>query len=206
MLIVDDHEMVRAGLRTLLQAEPGVQVVGEAATAAAAVLEAQRLQPGVVLMDLRLPDMSGIDACRQICARVPGAKVLFLTSYAAAPDVAGAIAAGAAGYLLKDIQKTTLVQALRRAASGSHGLQLGTLPPAQRSLAAAVRALSPQERRVLGLVGAGLSNGEIAAALGISLNTVKNYLGSSFQKLGVRRRAEAAVLFPNGPPPAQPNG
>lgn len=209
LLLVDDHEMVRIGLRTLLGKVKTIQVVGEAGTAADALTEAVRLKPDVVLMDLRLPDGSGIDACREIRAACAATKVLFLTSYSEEDVVLASVVAGASGYLLKEIGGEALIRAIESVAAGQ-----SILDPAvtQRVLArmqslttqaAKVKKkeeeeeeqLSRQEQRVLALVAEGKTNKEIAAALDLSDKTVKNYLCNIFQKLRVSRRAQAAAKF-----------
>lgn len=199
LLLVDDHEMVRAGLRTLLARVPDLEVVGEAASAAAAIAESARTVPDVVLMDLRLPDGSGVEACREILSTQPGVKVLFLTSYAEDLARTSTALAGASGYLLKDIGYGSLVEAIRTAASG--GVVTERAPGA--ALADVLKkatALSNQERRVLAQVVEGKTNKEIGATLGLSEKTVRNYLSNAFQKLGVSRRSQAAVLFSRGEP------
>jgi DNA-binding NarL/FixJ family response regulator len=194
ILLVDDHEMVRAGLRALLDRIEGMEIVGEAGTAADAVSAAASLEPDLVLMDLRLPDGSGVDACREILSAGVRTRVLFLTSYA--DDVAGvsSVVAGASGYLLKDIGSQGLVAAIRDAAAGR---PVGDAQM-RRRVAERVRStpqLSQQECRVLELVVEGKTNREIGQELGLSEKTVRNYLSNAFQKLGVTRRSQAAVLF-----------
>lgn len=197
MLLVDDHEVVRAGLHTLLGGIEGMRIVGEAASVAQAVSEAARLRPQVVLMDLRLPDGSGLDACREILSSAPQTRVLFLTSHSDEQAVLSTVLAGAAGYVLKDIGHQGLVHAIREVAAGRAILEARlTQPVAGRVQQAG--SLSAQERRVLALVVEGKTNKEIAAALELSDKTVKNYLSNAFQKLGVARRSQAAALFAGG--------
>lgn len=209
LLLVDDHEVVRIGLRALFNRTQSVQVVGEAGTAASAVEEAERLQPAIVLMDLRLPDESGIAACREIRAACADTRVLFLTSYSDHDAVLATIFAGAAGYLLKEIGGEALIQAIESVAAGQSILD----PAVTHSVLERMKAisdpdnsasdlhkdkresLSPQERRVLALVAEGKTNKEIATALDLSDKTVKNYLSNIFQKLQVSRRAHAAAIF-----------
>jgi DNA-binding NarL/FixJ family response regulator len=203
VLLVDDHEVVRVGLRSLLSREPGIEVVGEAATAEEAVRGAARLRPDVVVMDVRLPDRNGVEACREIRGATPEVKVIMLTSYADEEAVLSSILAGAAGYLLKQIRGHELVRGIETVAAG-HSL----LDPAvtQKVLEGVKRLatgrgpggvdeLSPQEQRVLALVADGKTNKEIAAALGLSDKTVKNYLSHVFEKLHLSRRSEAAAFF-----------
>ncbi len=213
MLLVDDHEVVRVGLRTLFGRNTKIQVVGEAGTAESAVEEAERLKPAVVLMDLRLSDGSGVVACREILTTCADTRVLFLTSYSDHDAVLATIFAGASGYLLKEIGGEALIRAIESVAAGRSILD----PAVTRSVLESMKAisdqedsssdlpkdkdkdrkesLSPQERRVLALVAEGKINKEIAAALDLSDKTVKNYLSNIFQKLQVSRRAQAAAIF-----------
>jgi two-component system response regulator DevR len=213
LLLVDDHEIVRVGLRTLFGRNAKIQVVGEAGTAASAVQEAERLQPAVVLMDLRLPDGSGVAACREIRTACADTRVLFLTSYSDHDAVLATIFAGASGYLLKEIGGEALIQAIESVAAGQSILD----PAVTHSVLERMKAisdqddaaldlhkdkdkdnresLSPQERRVLALVAEGKTNKEIAVSLDLSDKTVKNYLSNIFQKLQVSRRAQAAAIF-----------
>lgn len=196
LLVVDDHEMVRAGLRAMLRAE-GLELVGEATAAAEAIEASARLEPDVILMDLRLPDASGVDACREILSQRPQARVLFLTSYAEDLASISTVLAGATGYLLKDIGKEALVEAIRKAAAGQLVIDPGVAQSVAQRIAYAP-ALSPQECRVLALVVEGKTNKQIGVELGLSEKTVRNYLSNAFQKLGVARRAQAAVMFSRG--------
>lgn len=194
VLLVDDHEMVRAGLHGLLSRSADLDIVGEAANAAQAVEAAVRLAPDVVLMDMRLPDGSGVDACREILSALPRTRVIFLTSYAEELARVSTVLAGAAGYLLKDIAHEQLVEAIRAAAAGRPVNE----PEARQLVAQRLRqspALSKQEYRVLALVVDGKTNREIGAELGLSEKTVRNYLSNAFQKLGVSRRSQAAAMF-----------
>ncbi|HZO03379.1 MAG TPA: response regulator transcription factor [Burkholderiales bacterium] len=197
LLIVDDHEVVRAGLRVLLGAVEGLEIVGEAGTVAEAVREAARLAPAVILMDLRLPDGTGLDACREILSSAPGMRILFLTSYSDEQAVMSTVLAGAAGYVLKDIGSQGLVGAIRDAAAGRPTLDPRITEPVIGRVRHA-EALSVQERRVLELVVQGRTNKEIAGALALSDKTVKNYLSNAFQKLGISRRGQAAAIFGTG--------
>lgn len=203
LLIVDDSEVVRAGLRTLLGGESTLEVVGEAASVAAGLESCRRHQPGVVLLDIRLPDGSGIEACRTIRREFPESGVLILTSVIDDTVVDEAIRAGAHGYLLKEIDGRGLVHAIREVAEGrsildpaitARVLQLvrtGNAGPGRDPLA----SLSTQEKRVLALIAEGCTNKEVAGRLGLSEKTVRNYLSTVFEKLHVSRRAEAAVIF-----------
>ena len=197
LLLVDDHEVVRAGLRALLAGIEGIEVVGEAGSVAEAVSEAARLAPEVILMDLRLSDGSGIDACREILSSAPHTRIVFLTSYSDEQAVMSTVLAGAAGYVLKDIGHRALVDAIRAAAAGRSILDPRLTEPVVKRVRTA-EALSGQEQRVLALVVEGRTNKEIAIALGLSDKTVKNYLSNAFQKLGISRRTQAAALFGTG--------
>jgi DNA-binding NarL/FixJ family response regulator len=202
LLLVDDHEVVRLGLRTLFDNTRTVEVVGEAATVAEAVAECRRLHPQVVLMDLRLPDGSGITACREILSRHPDTRVLFLTSYSDEDAVRATVLAGAAGYLLKEIGQQALIESIETVAAGQSILDprvtqvvLNQLTSDAKPASGGYEELSPQERRVLEQVVDGKTNKQIAAALGLSDKTVKNYLSNAFQKLQVNRRSHAAVVY-----------
>lgn len=201
VLLVDDSEMVRTGLRTLLSIESTIELVGEAANVAGGVDAAARLKPDVVLLDLRLPDGSGIDACRQIRKRSPETRVLIVTSVIDDGVVDDAIRAGAHGYLLKEIDGRGLVNAVREVAAGKSILDpaitarviqlVKSAGPGRDPLA----VLSPQEKRVLALIADGNTNKEVGVKLELSEKTVKNYLSTIFEKLHVTRRAEAAVIY-----------
>jgi len=205
LVLVDDSEVVRVGLRALLSAVPSLEIVGEAANVASAVTACARLRPQVVLLDIRLPDGTGFDACRQILARLPDTRVLVLTSVADDTLVDEAIRAGAHGYLLKEIDGRGLVQAIHEIAAGksildpavtARVLQLVRSGPGSPA-SVVMETLSPQERRVLALIAEGKTNKEAGAALNLTEKTVKNYLSSVFDKLHVSRRAEAAALYAN---------
>lgn len=201
LLLVDDSEVVRTGLRTLLGIEPTLSVVGEATNVASGVEASVRLKPDVVLLDIRLPDGTGIDACRQILKRVPSARVLILTSVLDDTIVDEAIRAGAHGYLLKEIDGRGLVNAIRDVAAGKSTLDPAVTARVMQIVKSggtgrdAFASLSPQEKRVLGLIAEGCTNKEVGVRLGLSEKTVKNYLSTVFEKLHVSRRAEAAVIF-----------
>jgi two-component system, NarL family, response regulator DevR len=203
VLLVDDHEVIRVGLRTVLGQTQGVSVIGEAGTMAEAVQQAQRLKPDVILMDVRLSDGSGIDACREILGALPGTRVIFLTSYADDDSVLAAVLAGAHGYVLKEIDSPALLEAIRSVAKGQSILDSHVTERALRWLrglhdlpaTSGTDQLSSQEERVVALVAEGKTNKEIAVALGLSDKTVKNYLANVFQKLRITRRAQAAAFF-----------
>lgn len=205
ILLVDDHEVVRVGLKKVLEADPQMVVAGEAATAGEAVTRAQADRPDVVLMDIRLPDGDGIQACRDILATCPGVRVLFLTSFADDETVLAAVLAGAHGFCVKRMDVESLVQSIKRVAAGESVMDTiatqrmlnwvrgGGAPPAEQ------QALSPQEQRIVALVAEGKTNKEIAQELNLSPNTVKNYLSNAFQKLQITRRAQAIALFHKSP-------
>jgi two-component system response regulator DevR len=203
LLIVDDSEVVRAGLRTLLGLEANLAVVGEAATVAAGIESARSLKPDVVLLDIRLPDGSGIDACRQILKTTPDTRVLILTSVPDTSVVDDAIRVGAHGYLLKEIDGRGLVKAISDVAAGRSILDPAVTARVMELVKNggsggardALASLSPQEKRVLALIAEGYTNKEVGARLNLSEKTVKNYLSTVFEKLHVSRRAEAAVIF-----------
>lgn len=203
LLIVDDSPLIRLGLRAALEERPGLVIVGEVDTAAKGVEATAQLKPDVVLLDLRLPDKPGFTACREITARCPGVRVLILTSSADERNVQQAISAGAHGYLLKDNDGASLAAAITQVASGRSVLdptladQVVNLMK-QRPGATAVeklKLLSFQEQRVVALLASGLTNKEIGEQMGLTEKTVKNYLATVFDKLGISRRAQAAALF-----------
>lgn len=203
LVIVDDHEVVRAGLRTVFELVPGFDVVGEAGTGAEAIDTVERLQPDLVLLDIRLPDVSGVEICRHIRSAVPSTRVLFLTSYADDDTVLDAVVAGAQGYVVKDITNKALLHAVQTVAAGKSLLDpqvtAHTLSFIRARYGAGSRqqspSLSPQEERVLKLVAEGHTNKEIAAALHLSDKTVKNYLANVYDKLHVSRRSQATAVY-----------
>jgi DNA-binding NarL/FixJ family response regulator len=196
ILVVDDHEIVRAGLRAFLGRVEDMAIVGEAGDVAEAVAVAAALTPDVVLMDLRLPDGSGVDACREILSSV-ATRVLFLTSFEDDVACLSAVMSGASGYFMKDIGSQDLLGAIREVAAGR---KVGDVR-AMRAIGERMQKvpdLSQQECRVLGLVVEGRTNREIGEGMGLSEKTVRNYLSNAFQKLGVSRRSQAAVIFTRG--------
>lgn len=203
VLIVDDHEIVRRGIRMLIEQARNIQIIGEAGDVAAAIAEASRLKPDVVLMDLRLPDGSGVDACREMRSTCPNIRVLFLSSYSDESEVVATILAGASGYLLKEVVGQELLKAIEAVANGQIMLDPAIMPRVLLRLKAigadgTIRKgdqISPQERRVLALVADGKTNKEIAVILNLSDKTVKNYLSHVFQKLQITRRSQAAAYF-----------
>lgn len=203
VLLVDDHAVVREGLKMVLARDSQIKVVGEAGTADAAIAETKRLKPDVILMDIRLPGKDGVQACSDILEQWPQTRVLFLTSFADDDTVLAAVLAGAHGYLIKEIGVDTLVDSIKRVAAGESILD----PAATKRVLSWVKTrstappdpgrepLSPQEQRVVALVAEGKTNKEIAADMGLSPKTVKNYLSNIYQKLQITRRAQAAALF-----------
>jgi NarL family two-component system response regulator LiaR len=196
VLLVDDHAVVRQGLRSFLELQPDIEVVGEAAGARDGVDQAARLAPDVVLMDLLMPDEDGVDAIRALRDVAPRVKVLVLTSYLDDTHVFAAVQAGAAGYLLKDVQPDALADGIRQVSKG-----LAVLHPtiAARLMNRSTRAASladftQRERDVLKLLAEGLSNKEMATRLFISEKTVKTHVSNVLQKLGVADRTQAALL------------
>ncbi|MDF3057918.1 MAG: DNA-binding response regulator [Rariglobus sp.] len=213
LVLADDSELVRVGLQTLLQGAPGIELCGVAATAAEALAVCRRARPDVVLLDIRLPDGTGIDVCRALLAEGGDTRVLFLTSSSEQDVVDEAIRAGAHGYLLKEINTPALLQGIRDVAAGRSILdpqitaRVMDLLKNERNKPL-IAGLSPQEQRVLAKIAEGCTNKEVAADLGLSEKTVKNYLSNIFEKLHFSRRSQAAAYYtqsvgrasgPNGP-------
>lgn len=200
VFLLDDHEIVRRGLRELLSLEPDVEVVGESGSAEAAIRRIPALRPHVAILDARLPDGSGIEVCRQVRALDPAIAGLILTSYDDEQALTAAVLAGAAGYLLKDIQGNDLVATIRAVAAGKRLLAPDRVEALQETLAAPtptdprLRSLTPQERRILALVAKGLTNRQIGGELFLAEKTVKNYITAVLAKLGMERRTQAAVF------------
>ncbi|HEY3163033.1 MAG TPA: response regulator transcription factor [Candidatus Limnocylindrales bacterium] len=202
LLVVDDHEVVRQGLVALLDRRPNFQVVAEAGTVEEALAQARLHQPDIVIMDVRLPDGSGVEACREIRADLPDTRVVMLTSFPDDEAVLSAIVAGAAGYLLKQIRARDLISALEAVGRGESLLD----PAVTEKVLARVRqiasgeihdelsGLTPQERKILMLVAEGKTNKEIASEIFLSDKTVKNYVSSILAKLNLERRAQAAAF------------
>lgn len=202
LLLVDDHEVVRQGLAALLARRPAFQVVAEAGTVAEALAAARRFRPDLVIMDVRLPDGTGIEACRDIRAEMPEIRVVMLTSYPDEEAVLAAIMAGASGYLLKQIRGRDLVEALESVGRGASLLDPAVTERVLervRRMAAGdghdeLAELTSQERKILMLVAEGKTNREIAAQVFLSDKTVKNYVSSILSKLNLQRRAQAAAF------------
>ena len=202
LVVVDDHEVVRQGLVALLGRRDAFQVVGEAGTVEEALSVVRRFQPDLVIMDVRLPDGSGIEACREIRADLPGTRVVILTSYPDEEAVLSAIIAGASGYLLKQIRGRDLVNALEAVGRGESLLDPAVTEKvldrvrriATGTFTDELAALTAQEQRILLLVAEGKTNKEIAAEVFLSDKTVKNYVSSILSKLNLERRAQAAAF------------
>ncbi|MFE0630570.1 response regulator [Streptomyces sp. NPDC058864] len=204
VFLVDDHEVVRRGLHDLLDAEPDIEVAGEAGTVDHALARAPALRPDVAILDVRLPDGDGIGVCRELRSRMPGLACLMLTSFDDDDALLDAIMAGAAGYVLKQIKGSDLVSAVRTVASGQSMLDPATTARLMNSLREqeqppepqdeALAGLTPREREILELIGEGLTNRQIGQRLFLSEKTVKNHISRMLGKLGVERRIQAAVL------------
>jgi two-component system, NarL family, response regulator DevR len=205
IMLVDDSELVRRGIKTVLSthSDPPMRVVCEAGGVASAVAEALQHKPDIILMDIRLPDGTGFDACKQILQRLPDTRIVVLTSYSNDNFVYEAVTSGAQGYLMKEIDPSGLVQAVTDVAAGRSILDPDATNRVLRLLrgnsgadtGADLSILSAQERRVLALVADGLTNKQVGVQLNLSENTVKNYLVNVFEKLQVKRRAQAAAIF-----------
>ena len=202
LLVVDDHEVVRQGLVAMLDRRPGFEVVAQAGSVAESIYQARLHQPDIVVMDVRLPDGSGVEACRAIRDELPGTRVIMLTSFPDDEAVLSAIVAGASGYLLKQIRARDLVAALEAVGRGESLLDPAVTERVLervRRIAAGdagdeLSVLTAQERKILMLVAEGKTNKEIAADVFLSDKTVKNYVSSILSKLNLERRAQAAAF------------
>lgn len=214
LMIVDDHEVVRLGMRAAFELEPDINVVGEAANGAEALAKIGVLDPQVMLMDVRMDKMSGIEACREIKSAVPHISILMITSYPDSEAVTASILAGASGYLLKNVSRAELLKAVRLVASGQSllnpnsaqqeiarmnalGTPTHTSGTARGSTTGATRTcgedLTEREREVLALVARGYTNKQIAETLSVSEKTARNHVSHILEKLGLSRRSEAAA-------------
>ena len=204
VFLPDDHEVVRRGVQDLLSVEDDIEVVGEAGTAARALARIAATRPDVAVLDVRLPDGSGVEVCREIRSRDESVKCLMLTSYADDEALFEAILAGASGYALKAIRGTELLDAVRGVAAGKSLLDpvatarlLERLRDGERAKSddrdGKLDALTDQERRILDLIGEGLTNRQIGEELGLAEKTIKNYVSGLLAKLGMRRRSQAAA-------------
>jgi DNA-binding NarL/FixJ family response regulator len=198
VFLVDDHEIVRRGVRELIESADDLEVVGEAASVAQAVQRAPACRPEVAVLDVRLPDGSGVEVCRELRSSIDGVQCLMLTSFDDDQALLDAILAGAAGYLLKEVRGADLLESIRRVAAGHSLLD----PAATARVVERLRqpaedprlaALSPQERRILDLLADGMTNRQIASHMFLAEKTVKNYVSNLLMKMGMQRRTEAAV-------------
>ncbi|MFI7701379.1 response regulator [Nonomuraea sp. NPDC049480] len=202
VLVADDQALVRAGVRMLLQATGDMEVVDEAVDGAEAVRLAERHLPDVILMDLRMPRVDGLEAIKRVLAARPGTRIVVLTTFAEDANIYAALRAGAVGFLVKDDEPERMVDAVRRAAAGEQLLAPSVLRRVvERFLAAEEQAAAPppaglteRELEVLALVGTGLSNAEIAEELHVGVTTVKTHIAAAMDKLGLRNRIQAAVV------------
>lgn len=204
--LLDDHEMIRRGIRDLLESEGDIVVVGESDSAAEAARRIPALRPHVAILDGRLPDGSGIDVCRDVRSQDPSIRALILTSYDDDDALFAAIMAGAAGYVLKQVRGTDLLDIVRRVAAGQSTLdpsvtaqvldRIRSGPPVNKELA----SLTDQEGRILDLIGQGLTNRQIAREMHLAEKTVKNYVSSLLAKLGMSSRTQAAIYAVKNPP------
>jgi DNA-binding NarL/FixJ family response regulator len=198
VFLVDDHEVVRQGLRHLLEAEDDIDVIGEAATAGEAVDAILDLAPRVAVLDVRLPDGSGVEVCREVRSKNPDILALMLTSYSEDEALFDAVLAGASGYVLKEVRGLDLVGQIRKVAGGGSLISADVARRAmermrRREADDPAKLLTHQEQRILELVAVGMTNRQIAAEMYLSEKTVKNYVSNMLSKLGMSRRTEAAV-------------
>ena len=201
ILIADDHSVVRAGLRALIEHHDGFRVIAEAGTGEEAIQKAQEYRPDIAVLDIRMPGISGIEACRQITSSVDGCRVIMLTTYAEDELLFAAIRAGASGYVLKRISDNELIHAIERVSQSESILDPALTATVfaemrksdQTQRAAAFQELTPQELAVLSLVAHGLTNRQIAVKMYLGEGTVRNYVSSVLAKIGVSNRAEAAA-------------
>jgi len=210
VFLLDDHEVVRRGVRDLLEAEPDIEVVGEAGTCAQALARVPALRPQVAVLDVRLPDGDGVTVCRELRSRMPELACLMLTSFDDDAALLDAIMAGAAGYVLKQVKGADLVTAVRTVASGQSMLDPATTTQLMESLRhhdepaaqPALADLTPRELEILALIGEGETNRQIGQELYLAEKTVKNHISRILAKLGVERRIQAAVVATRLEPPA----
>ncbi|WP_395293074.1 response regulator [Kitasatospora hibisci] len=207
VFLLDDHEVVRRGVHDLLDSEPDLTVVGEAATVEQALARVPALRPDVAVLDMRLPDGDGVTVCRELRSRMPELACLFLTSFDDEEALLDAIMAGASGYVLKQISGTDLVTAVRTVASGQSMLDPGAATRLMTRLRgdatpqpSALPQLTDREREILALIGEGLTNRQIGQRLYLAEKTVKNHISRLLAKLGVERRVQAALIATQAPP------
>ena len=195
IMIVDDHEVVRIGMHTAFEAEPDLTVVGEASNGAEALAKMPVLDPQVILMDVRMEKMNGIEACREIKSRYPDVYILMITSYTDDDAMISSILAGASGYLLKHVSRAGLLQAIRQVASGDSLIDSNTAKQAMERLTQLPGSeLTEREREVLALVARGYTNKQIADSLFVTEKTARNHVSHILDKLGLSRRSEAAAF------------
>jgi two-component system, NarL family, response regulator DevR len=200
VFLLDDHEVVRRGIRDVLETEPDIEVVGEAGTAAEARARVPAVRPDVAILDVRLPDDDGVSVCRDLRSALPDLACLMLTSFGDDEALISAIMAGAAGYLLKQVRGSDIVGAVRTVAAGGSMLDPRMTATVLQRLRQPtteddpVAALSEQERRVFDLIGEGLTNRQIGEAMYLAEKTIKNYVSAVLAKLGMQRRTQAAAL------------
>ncbi|TVR36563.1 MAG: DNA-binding response regulator [Nitriliruptor sp.] len=201
VFLLDDHEVVRRGLKELIDGEDDLDVVGEAGSAGMALAGIAKLAPDVAVLDVRLPDGNGVEVCREVRARDPKIAVLMLTSFSDDEALFDAIMAGAAGYILKDVRGNDLISAIRSVAAGNSLLDPSVTGRVLERLRKGneedprLASLSDQERRILELIAEGLTNRQIAERMHLAEKTVKNYVSNLLAKLGMHRRTEAAVFY-----------
>ena len=200
IFLVDDHEIVRRGIAELITAEPDMEVVGEAGTAAQARARIAATRPDVALLDVRLPDGSGIDVCRDVRSDDPGVRCLILTGYDDDDALSAAVLAGASGYVLKDVRGSGLIESLRSVAAGRSLLDPALSQRVVKRMQSdriddpRLGSLSAREGQILSLIAGGLTNRQIGSELSLAEKTVKNYVSSLLSKLGLERRTQAAIL------------
>jgi two-component system response regulator DevR len=200
VFLVDDHEIVRRGVAELLGAQPDIEIVGEASTAAQARARIPAVRPDVAVLDVRLPDGSGIDVCRTLSTTMPDTRCLILTAYDDDQALYAAVIAGAAGYVLKDVRGTGLIDSIRQVAAGRSLLDPALKARAQASMRdenavdPRLQSLSLRERQVLALIADGLTNRQIGDSMALAEKTVKNYVSTLLSKLGLQRRTQAVVF------------
>jgi DNA-binding NarL/FixJ family response regulator len=195
LVLIDDHELVRHGIRALLESQADLVVVGEAATAAEGVRRIGFDQPDVALLDLDLPDGSGVEVCRRIRSVSPATKVLILTAFADPEALTAARNAGASGFILKRVGDSDLIEQIRRVKSGEGAFSDTPVGPAQSSRDPLLKRLTPRETKILELIAEGKTNREIADELFLAEKTVKNYVSNLLLKMGIRHRAGAAAYL-----------
>lgn len=193
VFLLDDHELVRRGLREFLEEEGDLEIVGEAGTAREALSAIVDVHPDVAIIDVRLPDGNGIEVCREVKSRLPDTKCLILTSFADEDALFDAVVAGASGYILKETKTSELVRAIRKLAAGESLIDPALKKEVLTRAVAKEPSLSPQEERILELIGEGLTNRQIGERLHLAEQTVKNYVSRLMSKLGFERRVQAAL-------------